>query len=341
MNTPGKTKIVIDVHARDMTRGLFDKLSKGVEQLEAKSIKAARAIDGLGGSLAGYAERTLGSFDRIDVDAVNVEPADEQGALGGLAMEMRAEQLERLAELEVEYQQLVEQTNQAVELQAEAIRYFGVVLEEVGDTFVEGFADLVFEGSWNAEQAIKGLTRSIITGLMKALIRYAAQMIVMRMIQSIQVAMLALEAKEVAKLERHYWRLAMAKEAASRNYAGVAAAMAGYTSSFISKHAGGYIGGYQRAHGGLSIDEIGPFVLQPGEFVLNRDAVRSLGVQGVAYMNETGSYPQGQGGLVIENIVVNASSGDGPQIAREFLEELRWEMDTGGFTVPQRAIQRT
>jgi hypothetical protein len=256
-------------------------------------------------------------------------------------MSLVNEQRQKQNDLMEQYKELTAEVNYDYELQITLINQLGSSIETVGHTFSDVFVGGIMGDVINMRQAIESLIRSLLGGLINSLIRFAAQQLIGAMTTRLQAAALALEAKNVYKLAAAYWALAVAKMVATvgggaaGSIGGGAAAGAGAIAGAM--HSGGYVDRMPRAHSGLKINEVGPFVLQRGEFVLRKEAVRSIGAENVAQMNRTGAI----GSNATFNVVINTQPGqDGADLWDEIKRAANRDMRTGGFTIPLNALER-
>jgi hypothetical protein len=259
-------------------------------------------------------------------------------------MSLVNEQRQKQNDLMARYLELTAEVDYDYELQIDMINQLGSSVETVGQTFTDVFVGGIMGDVINARQAIESLIRSLLGGLINALIRFGAQQLVGALTTRVQTVALALEAKTVYKLTAAYWALALAKLAAGIGTGGVASLGGGAASgagamagAIGAMHSGGYIDSVPRAHSGLSIGEVGPFVLQRGEFVLRKEAVRSIGQENVAQMNRTGAI----GSNATFNVVINTQPGqDGADLWDEIKHAANRDMRTGGFTIPLNALEK-
>ncbi|MDP8256767.1 MAG: hypothetical protein P9M14_13535 [Candidatus Alcyoniella australis] len=302
-------QIEIEILAKDRTRGLLSRIN-------ALMLTAQRRAQELGQS-AGKAAETLGALG-AGLDAAAVQRYGE-----GLVL-ARSE----LETLDQRVTALYQSSQIQFSLLSETVYSVGRSFDAVGNTFISGFADTLIYGSWDAERALKGLGRTILTTLLGALSQWAVKQLVIKSLESAQIALLAVEQGQVAALTLSYNALAAAKL--------IALGPAG-----LLLHGGGAVmhegGPVRRAHSGLRADEVGPFILQRGEFVMQRSTVQSIGSQRMAYINQTGQLPQSSPTI---NITVNAGPGsDGRRIGRDLAEELSWQSRTGRLQLDRRAIR--
>lgn len=92
--------------------------------------------------------------------------------------------------------------------------------------------------------------------------------------------------------------------------------------SLIKLHEGGAVGQWPRHHAGVLATDEHPAILQRGEYVLRRDAVRMLGRDNLDLANRNGLWPGGAGDNLTFNINVSGDSRDGRELAERIAEPL-------------------
>lgn len=252
--------------------------------------------------------------------------------------------IDKLGEYEQRHTALTETINYQLETQRAGIEAVGQVASSVGQQFTGAFADMIVDGTWDAEQAVKGLAKTIITTLIGSYIQLAIQWQVQNALKATEIAMLQVEVKTVQKLIMLHIMLAGVKMASGGAGAmgGGAGAGAGGIGQIIGLgkgiglfHEGGPV---PKAHSGLSVGDVGPYILQRGEYVMRREAVQSIGQDNVQAMNETGMI-QRNGDTY--QVTIHAGAGaDGRMVAQEFVREMNWQSRTGELQIHSRGLQR-
>ena len=200
---------------------------------------------------------------------------------------------------------------------------FNRSLEEVSVTaertfqgFNSTFGRLLAEEMWNTDgivrwdRALVGLAKHLTAGLISSLITTYVQLTLTNVATKAGAATNIAYAASIYKIAMAYAALAAARSA-NKAIPGIGMVV----------HQGGYImhsGGPVRMHGGgLKADER-PAILQTGEYVLRRDAVRKIGLSNLDRMN-TGGYPPGGQS---QNFTIHIQAWDGADVERVFRDRI-------------------
>lgn len=220
-------------------------------------------------------------------------------------------------------------------LTEESLKFLKRTLDRFAQTTGDVLAESLVEGSVSAEKAIKNLAKSIISDLISSIIQLSYQQAITQRLQRLTIAQNLSETASVWNLVAAYQALAVAKMAAST--------AGGFP--FLFFHAGGAIlhsgGEIKRAHSGLRPDEVGPFILQRGEYVINKNAARQIGYDVLDFMNRTGRVPtQITTPQININLSVSAIDANGIDklVRKKIIPAIRRATELGVKVVNRRAI---
>lgn len=221
-------------------------------------------------------------------------------------------------------------------LTEEALRSLKRSLDRFSQTAGDIFADALTEGSASVERAIRSLAKSIISDLVSSMIQLSYQQAIAQRLQKLAISQNFAEAASVWNLVAAYQALAAAKMAASAIGLG-----------FPFLHAGGQVmhfgGEIRRAHSGLRADEVGPFILQRGEYVINRSSAQKIGYDVLDFINRTGKIPMQPSSLQINiNLSVSAvdSRGVDQLVQKKIIPSIRRATEAGIKLANKRAIYK-